>query len=191
MAKTLYPQFKPIGELNDRIVVYDLKKLHYHIENNYLAGASCSFLHNNASVNSFKQYSLKVFWNEQEAKNSYKRQKLASKINLAPSVGKMFVVKSKTNKIYYWGYHTGRAGKPKWIDNFNKIQKDLKIKLKTIVAPSSDLPPEYATDKDCHLGGDLHIDNIGIWNGLYVCIDFGHHSLVQTNGRKLRTNFKW
>ena len=183
-----YPQFEIAGKTKEGLLVYRFSKIHYHVYRSDCCGSSAAFLHNNASVNNPSQYSLKVFWNSKEAKNSYKRQKMAAKIGLAPPVGKMFVVVDKNLDIRYWGYQTCRAYMPNFIINFKKIERDLKIKLKKIKAPSEDLPKKYFTDNICCLGGDLHSDNIGIWKDNHVCIDFGHHSLIQINGRRLRTN---
>lgn len=193
MKKNSYPKYKPCGKTKDGLVIYSLSKLRYAMSMSEDAGSSSVFLDNNASLNHTSEYCLKIFWDAKEAKNSYKRQKLAAKVGLAPPVGPMLIVVDKKLNVRYWGYHTCRAYMPSYILNFKKIQTNLRVRLKKIPAPSTDLPKAYSTEKTCYLGGDLHLDNIGIWNNKHVCIDFGHHSLIQPTGRRLRTNteHKW
>lgn len=188
-----YPRFKNIGKTKEGLLVYSYSELKRSIEDCNFSGSSAAFLHNNATVGNKFEYSLKVFWMSKEAKNAYKRQKLAANAGLAPPVGKMFVVVDKKLDIRYWGYQTCRAYIPQCISNFKRIKSTMRVELKKIEAPATDLPAAYTTPKKCCLGGDLHEDNIGIWKDKHVCIDFGHHSLIQKNGRRLRTNtsHKW
>lgn len=188
--KNSYPKFSPIAVSKEGVLIYSMDKMRYWLYRSNDIGASATFLNNNAAINTRTQYALKVFWEEKEARNSYRRQKLAAKVGLAPPVGRFFVVVTKKGNIVRWGYQTCRADISD-ITNVAKVCDALRISLKKIVAPSDDLPSAYATKKPCVLGGDLHEDNIGVWEGRYVCIDFGHHSLVQSNGRRLNTNKKF
>jgi len=188
MLKADYPQFKPKREMNG-ILIYEFAKLKYYLgksDDDGFGGASCIFLENNASINVKDQFGLKVFWSEKEAKNAWIRQRKAAKIGLAPPVGKRIVLVDKYGQAERWGYQTCCADMVKSIKNLEKVCKAMKIILSKIIVPTDDLPTQYATDLPCVMGGDLHCDNIGIWCGRYVCIDFGHHTIIHKSGRALR-----
>jgi len=192
-SRKAYPRFKPVATENS-VLVYEFERFRYHLDHTRFMGASAVFIPNNAESENPNEYALKLFWEQKEADNSYERQKLAAEAGLAPPVGKKIVARSKGNKIKFWGYQTGYAN-TKIVTNWDyhkikRICRDLKIKLKTIPAPNADLPNNYKTRGRCVLGGDLHQDNIAIWNGNFVCIDFGHHSLIKPCGRNLRNKNK-
>ena len=183
-----YPQFVPKRECNG-ILIYEFSKLKYHLgqsDNNGGGGASSIFLHNEAGINVKGQYGLKVFWEEKEAKNAWIRQRRAAKAFLAPPVGKRIILVDRFNTPVRWGYQTGMADMESKIGNLNKVCRAMKILLRQIPTPTDDVPPQYRITGPCVLGGDLHCDNIGVWCGRYVCVDFGHHSVVQKCGRMLR-----
>ncbi len=188
MLKADYPQFKPKREMNG-ILIYEFAKLKYYLgksDDDGFGGASCIFLENNASINVKDQFGLKVFWSEKEAKNAWIRQKKAAKIGLAPPVGKRIVLVDKYNQPERWGYQTCCADMIQTVKNLEKVCKAMKILLGKISVPTDDLPTQYATNLPCVMGGDLHCDNIGVWCGRYVCVDFGHHTIIHKSGRALR-----
>ena len=183
-----YPQFKPKRE-EGNILVYEFAKLKYYLgtsDDNGFGGASAIFLENNAAINVPNQYALKVFWEEKEAKNAWLRQRRAAKDNLAPPVGKRIVLVDGAGNAVRWGYQTCFADMGQSVKNREKVCRAMKILLSRITTPTDDVPKEYTVNGICVLGGDLHCDNIGVWRGRYVCIDFGHHSVIQKNGRPLR-----
>jgi hypothetical protein len=188
-SRKAYPRFKPVQTENS-VLVYEFERFRYHLNHTRFMGASSVFVPNNAERENPNEYALKFFWSEEEANNSYERQRLAAQAGLAPPVGKKILAKSKNHKVRLWGYQTGYANTYNigngYENQVRKICRDLKIKLKMISAPNSDLPNNYKTKGKCVLGGDLHQDNIAVWNGAYVCIDFGHHSLIKPCGRNLR-----
>jgi hypothetical protein len=188
MLKADYPQFKPKREMNG-ILIYEFAKLKYYLgksDDDGFGGASCIFLENNASINVKDQFGLKVFWSEKEAKNAWIRQRKAAKIGLAPPVGKRIVLVDKYNQPERWGYQTCCADMIQTVKNLEKVCKAMKILLGKISVPTDDLPTQYATNLPCVMGGDLHCDNIGVWCGRYVCVDFGHHTIIHKSGRALR-----
>ncbi len=184
-----YPQFKHKKETNG-VLVYDFNKLKYFLgksDDDGFGGASSIFLENNAAINVPNQYALKVFWNEKEAKNAWLRQRRAAKVSLAPPVGKRIVLVDGYGNPVRWGYQTCFADMALSKKNLEKICRAMKILLSQITTPVDDVPKEYIINGTCVLGGDLHCDNIGVWRGRYVCIDFGHHSVIQKSGRALKT----
>jgi len=184
-----YPQFAHKSERNG-ILVYEFSKLKYYLgKSDYdgFGGASSIFLQNNASINVTNQYGLKVFWEQVEAKNAWLRQRKAARVGLAPPVGKRIVLVDRHGTPVRWGYQTCLADMTQTVKNLDKVCRAMKILLSKIDTPTDDVPQKYVINGPCVLGGDLHCDNIGVWCGRYVCVDYGHHSVIQKSGRSLRT----
>jgi spore germination protein YaaH len=177
--------FTPIVDTNHSMVyMYDPRMT---TDLNSRTGTQTCFHPNNAQVNNSSNFGLKFFTSKLEAQGAYFRQKLANKFGFAPPVGRMFrVIKKKgTTGSVYWGYQTALAT----IHNTSTGIYNLRSKLNVLRLKKRHLSDIVACSNNAgaidtskwRLGADLHSDNVGMYQGHLVCIDFGYHCVMDIN----------
>lgn len=109
------------------------------------------------------RYGIKVYRTESLAKKSYKRQKIASRLGLAPKVGNFYCIETTEQEFGqrkpYYGFETQKARQvtlrsPVWQRDNQKLYDEL---------------------RKIYLHGDFCEHNCGVINNKLVAIDFGSH----------------